>query len=37
MENLILNTVLFTDDKVFVASTENERQTAIYALNSIAI
>jgi hypothetical protein len=37
MEDLILSTILFTDDMVFVANTEDEGQTAIYALNGIVI
>jgi hypothetical protein len=36
-KDIILNTVLFGDDKVIMASTEVELQSATYALNSTAI
>jgi hypothetical protein len=36
-EDIILNMVLFGDDKVIVASTEDELQSAAYALNSTAV
>jgi hypothetical protein len=36
-KDLILNTILFADDQVIVASTEDKLQRAAYALNNIAI
>jgi hypothetical protein len=35
--NLILNTILFADDQVIVASTEDDLQRAAYTLNNIDI
>jgi hypothetical protein len=37
MKNLILNTILFVDDQVIVARTEDDMQRAVYALNNVAI
>jgi hypothetical protein len=36
-KDLILNTMLFADDQVIMASTEDELQRATYTHNNIAI
>jgi hypothetical protein len=36
-KNLTLNTILFADDQVIVASTEDELQSAAHTLNNLAI
>jgi hypothetical protein len=35
--DLILNTILFTDDKIIMASTADELKRAVYTLNNVAM
>lgn len=36
MKNIILNIIFFADDQMTVASTEDEMQRTVYAVNNIA-